>query len=176
MDFDIGNIIYIVFTLVAVVLGIIGKKKDPKKKPAKDGGGKSFMEGLEELLVGKTTQAENQPATEYYVDEQTGELRAVETPVMMDEEEKLSAEDAEWKAAIEKHSKPSLLDQYDQLVSESGPEGLDVFGEEGSTGLTEVVELGRDDEKNFPNYFELLEDFDARKAIVYSSIINRIDY
>ena len=35
MDFDVGNILYIVITLVAVIIGVLGKKK----KPAEGGSG-----------------------------------------------------------------------------------------------------------------------------------------
>ncbi len=53
MDFDIGNILYIVITIVAVAVGLLGKKK----KPAEGGSGApkgnarpGFMENLERVL------------------------------------------------------------------------------------------------------------------------------
>jgi hypothetical protein len=40
-------------------------------------------------------------------------------------------------------------------------------------GAMEVVDL---DEMQGTNYFEIVRDFDAGTAVVYSAIINRLDY
>lgn len=42
--------------------------------------------------------------------------------------------------------------------------------------MTEVLEVFDLDELPGTDYFEIVKDFDAGTAIVYSSIINRLDY
>jgi hypothetical protein len=44
---------------------------------------------------------------------------------------------------------------------------------ESTTKPLEVVEL---DDEGGTNYFEIVRDFDAGTAVVYSAIINRVDY
>ena len=47
MDFDIGNILYVVITLVAIIASLLGKKKKPASKDAKPG----FFDNLEQVLL-----------------------------------------------------------------------------------------------------------------------------
>ena len=42
--------------------------------------------------------------------------------------------------------------------------------------LTEPLEVIQLEEEEGTNYFEIIKDFDAGTAVVYSAIINRIDY
>ena len=42
--------------------------------------------------------------------------------------------------------------------------------------LNESMELGDMDHEGEANYFEIVKDFDARTAVIYSAIINRLDY
>ncbi len=51
MDFEIGNLFYIVITIVAVVVGLLGKKKKPAGQGTSETGGEKrpgFLENLEE--------------------------------------------------------------------------------------------------------------------------------
>jgi hypothetical protein len=52
---------------------------------------------------------------------------------------------------------------------------LDFMTEEGEQ-TNEELELFELDEIPGTNYFEIVRDFDAGTAVVYSTIINRLDY
>ena len=68
-----------------------------------------------------------------------------------------------------------MMEEYDRIMSRHKEGELDSMMAEGglSDGTMEVVDL---DEMQGANYFEIVRDFDAGTAVVYSSIINRLDY
>ena len=155
MDFDIGNILYIVITLVAVIVGVLGKKK----KPAEGGSNApestarpGFMENLERVLqMGQ---------------EQTGVTE------LQDFEEDLPAEEVLTVPVVEQstddlRSRPSIMDEYDRIMQRTND------GDAISSDALELIEL---EELEGTDYFEIVKDFDAGTAVVYSAIINRLDY
>jgi len=158
MDFDIGNILYVLITLVAIIASLLGKKK--KKQPgqnAKPG----FFENLEQVL--KMGQ---------------------EDPVVMDlqgEEPDLQVEreDSDYEYVNEESSSeyedPSIDKDYNKMLQGRARMSFEEMPAEEVSDLNpiEVVDLeGADD----PDYFEIVKDFDAGTAVVYSAIINRPDY
>ena len=163
MEFDIGTILYIIITLVAVLIGVLGKKK----KPADGGSGTpagetrpSFMENLERVL----TQGQEQP--------RIAELRNYE--------EDLPAEDylaEEPEEQVQPMADPgmTLMQEYELIRKEGGISDPDLIMAEGGTEseTLEVIDL---DYETGTDYFEIVRDFDAGTAVVYSAIINRIDY
>ena len=162
MDFDIGNILYIVITIVAVTVGLLGKKK-----PADGGSGAEgndarpgFMQNLERVL-----QMGQEPQEVQYIHESEEDLPAEEIVEVQAVEGVLS----------DVRSRPSIMDEYDRIMK-SGTDGeLDLTrsGEESMSEVLEVVDL---DEFPGTDYFEIVKDFDAGTAIVYATIINRLDY
>jgi len=155
MDFDVGNILYIVITLVAVIVGVLGKKK----KPAEGGSNApesaarpSFMENLERMLqMGQ---------------EQTGVTE------LQDFEEDLPAEEVLTVPVVEQstddlRSRPSIMDEYDRIMQRTND------GDAISSDALELIDL---EELEGTDYFEIVKDFDAGTAVVYSTIINRLDY
>jgi len=163
MDFEFGNILYIVITLVAVIIGVLGKKK----KPADGGSGEpgsetrpSFMENLERVLQMGQEQTEIKDLQDFEAD----------LPV----EEVVQAESEE-NSFADLRNRPSIMDEYDRLMHRSKDEEFDYMsiGEEGITDALDVIDL---DEMQGTNYFEIVKDFDAGTAVVYSAIINRLDY
>jgi len=162
MDFDIGNILYIVITLVAVIIGLLGKKK----KPADGGPGApgsearpGFMENLERVLqMGQGEQ---------------------EVRDLQDFEEDLPAEVEEPAPAVEAsinemRNRPSILDEYERIMNRNKDGDPDLMlGED--EHMNEVLELIDLDETTGTDYFEIVKDFDAGTAVVYSAIINRLD-
>jgi len=53
MDFDIGNILYVLITLVAITIGLLWKKKKPADQGTDESGEErqpGFMENLEKIL------------------------------------------------------------------------------------------------------------------------------
>ena len=159
MDFDIGNILYIVITLVAVAVGLLGKKK----KPANGGPGvpegqakPGFLENLERVL----------------------QMGQEETAIrdLQDFEEVISfEEDVQMEVVPEPMKAQNIMDQYEKIMNRSTDGALDLIDGEGEQ-MTEVLELIDMDHESGTDYFEIVQNFDAGTAIVYSTIINRLDY
>ncbi len=154
MEFDFGNILYIIVTIVAIVAGLTGKKKKPgQKKP----GGQNLLENLEKALSGN--------AFEQPVDDLAGE------EVVFEEEDSENQPEV-----MEESASDGLLEAYEAYLGrqkdEAGTESPDVGAVEVlSTGEIDVLEL-----EESTDFLEMIEDFDAGAAVVYSSIINRIEY
>ena len=163
MDFEIGNILYIVITLVAVIVGILGKKK----KPAIQGTGgeegaaqPGFMEKLERML----TMGQENP--------QVSDLQPFEEDLPVEEEYVTEQGVAsQW----EPMKAPSIMDNYDRIMKESvqGDSDLNFTDREIITEPLELIDLDR-----YPgtSLSDLTKDFDARTAVIYATIINRLDY
>ena len=152
MDFDIGNLLYIVITIVAVAVGLLGKKKKPAPGSGGDAAGEkrpSFMENLERVLA-----------------------MGQEEPLVADlkpYEEDLPAEEMDPAETMEvinhQVNSPGILDQYESLMNRRADE-------ESMLVAMEVEDL---DHVPGTDYFEIVKDFDAGTAVVYSAIINRLD-
>ena len=164
MDFDIGNVIYIVATIVAIAVGLLGKKKKPagtggapvesepeKKKGFFDVIGKemeSFMESknlYEDLGIDRPGDSE----PDYDVESETED-------VVSEELESIQAE-------YEDVQHSGMLSTYDQVIS----------GGQSMTAPLEIIELEEYDESDF---FDIDREFDLKSAIIYSAIINKIEY
>ena len=163
MEFDIGNILYIVITLVAVLVGVLGKKKKKGTPATGEEGGNAqpgFMENLERFL----TMGQENPAV---VDLQEFEE---DLPV----EESLVSE-LESESRYEPMKAPSIMDEYDRIMQGSQQEESDIYFSQGDS-MMESLDLIELDEEAGTSFFDIVEKFDARTAIVYSAIINRLDY
>ena len=159
MDFDIGNIFYIVITLVAVIVGLLGKKK----KPAGGGSGTpgsqarpGFLENLERVLQ----MGQEETAIKHLQD--FGE----DIPF----EEEVPPE-----VATELLDAPNIIDEYERIMNRSTDGAFDLVSGEGER-MTESMEVFDLDYESGTDYFEIVEEFDAGTAIVYSTIINRLEY
>ncbi len=153
MDFEIGNILYIVITLVAVIVGVLGKKKKPANggsSAPKSGARPGFMENLERVL-----QMGQEPV-------EITELQNFEEDVPV--EELVPVHTAE-ESFDDLRNRPSIMDEYDRIMNRSKD------GE-----LSEAMDVIDFDEMQGTDYFEIVRDFDAGTAVVYSTIINRLDY
>jgi len=161
MAFEIGNILYIVITLVAVIVGVLGKKK----KPADGGSGApgsdarpGFMENLERVL-----QMGQEPV-------EVTELRESEEDLPV--EEVVPVPSAE-ESIDDVRNRPSIMDEYDRIMNRSKDGELVMEDGEHNTEALEVIDL---DDMQGTDYFEIVREFDAGTAVVYSTIINRLDY
>jgi len=168
MDFDIGNILYIVITLVAVIIGVLGKKKKPGTQGTGEGASETqpaFMENLERMLTGVQRNPEVTDLQEFEED-----LPAEEEP-----EPGYTSE-----LAWENRKTPNLMDDYERIMHGNDQEeaGISATGDLSSEEMDMIdpLELEELDEESGVNYFKVMDGFDARTAIVYSAIINRIDY
>ena len=161
MDFEIGNILYILITLVAVIIGLLGKKKKPaggdsgapasEKRPG-------FLENLERVLTMDQEQIQVKDLHESEADIPLEEP----IPALVEEEQQ-----------PEVMKRPSIMDDYDRIMSQNLD--MDFFMEDGGeiSDALEVIDL---DVVPGTDYFEIVRDFDAGTAVVYAAIINRLDY
>jgi len=163
MDFDIGNIFYIVITLVAVIVGVLGKKKKPadgSSDAPESAARPGFMENLERVLqMGQ---------------EQVGVTDLQDFEEDLSPEEVLPAQAAE-ESSDDLRSRPSIMDEYDRIMNRAKDGELDSMME-GGEFTSDALELIDLDGTEGTDYFEIVRDFDAATAVVYSTIINRLDY
>ncbi|MCK4992294.1 MAG: hypothetical protein KAS29_17470, partial [Bacteroidales bacterium] len=94
----------------------------------------------------------------------------VKSTELQDFEEDLPVEEvvpvhAAEESFVDVRNRPSIMDEYDRIMNRSKDgelsEALDVIDLDGMQGT---------------DYFEIVRDFDAGTAVVYSAIINRLDY
>ena len=69
----------------------------------------------------------------------------------------------------------SLMDKYDEIMRRNTSSDPDLLVAEGGV-MEEALEVIDLDEESGTDYFEIVRDFDAGTAVVYSAIINRLDY
>ncbi len=164
LDFDIGSILYIVITLVAVLIGVLGKKKKPGG-PAGSSGSKTqpgFLENLEKML----NMGQESPQVSSYQD--------------FDEDDTVEGEvevvgDSRSEPVKEAGRRPGIMDDYERIMQRYNQDADSLYSPEADNmdQPLEVIEL---DEDSGADFFEMIRKFDARTAIVYSAIINPIDY
>ena len=161
MEFDIGNIFYIVITLVVVIFGLLGKKK----KPAGQGSGESegqprpgFLQNLEKAF----NMAQPDPVV---VDLQDHEVDILEEEELVD-------------PTPEPMSEPiSLMEEYNRMVEKTrGNKSRGHISPKVDSQTDAIDVIPVDDGDEATDFFEIVKDFDARTAVVYSAIINRIEY
>lgn len=164
MEFDIGNLLYVIITIVAIAIGLLTKKRKPEQQGTGESGSErkpGFFENLEKML--NQEQYAGDPVETY-------------TETFQDEDSVMEDETAE-PAIEEKPAHRSILDDYNRLMN-SQPEmtgNAESISEitPGEEAALEVIHLDEDDGTD---YFEVVEEFNAATAVVYSAIINRIDY
>ncbi len=163
MDFDIGNILYIVITLVAVIVGVLGKKKKPAEG-ASDAPESTtrpgFMENLERVLQMGQEQVGVTELQDFEEDLPSEEV----LPVQVEEQ-----------SPADVRSRPSIMDEYDRIMNRTKDGELDSMME-GNELVSDAIELIDLDDMEGTDYFEIVRDFDAGTAVVYSTIINRLEY
>ena len=67
------------------------------------------------------------------------------------------------------------MDKYEEIMRRNAGPDADPMGSAGAE-MEEVLEVIDLDEVYGTDYFEIVRDFDAGTAVVYSAIINRLDY
>lgn len=175
MEFDIGTLIYIIITIIAVVAGALGRKKKPQQTTPSDNepagestGSGGFFGKLGEQFEGFIEEAKE--ATQFNTQKEPEP-----EPVQVESEK-----------AYE-----SILDQYNFTHDDNNSDYADFEGvfdpdsdenkpliEAEATRSTEspTIEIIDIDKQENPDYFEIVQDFDLGTAVVYSTIINRKEY
>ncbi len=167
MEFDIGNILYVVITLVVIIVGLLGKKKKPastgseQDTSSRPQGG--IMENLEKIL----SMGQEDPLIM--------DLKDHESDLYAEEEREYEETELESSPA-ETGSDQTFQAEYQQILDRLNNRESDasLFEEEG--GNLEPLELIQLEDEQGTDYFEIIKDFDAGTAVVYSAIINRVDY
>ncbi len=165
MDFDIGNMLYVVITLVAIIAGLLGRKKKPANQSPRETSDENqpgFMENIERIL----RMGQENP--------QVADLQDYEEDIVFDEPKPVASLNSELSAETAVPSR-SILDDYDRIMNSMKERDNDASFADGDhlDGSLEVFDM---DNEGRANYFEIIKDFDAGTAIVYSTIINRLDY
>ena len=179
MDFDIGNLFYIIITLVVVIVGLLGKKKKPAGGTSGSPAGSSrpgFLENLEQVLQMGQEQSGIRDLEDFEED-----LPEEEPSFAFKAEDPSSAREAEDPSAsagdtfIDLRNRPGIMEEYERIMKRGMEESTDLYSAEGtrSTGALEVIEL---DEYPVADYLAIIRGFDPGTAIVYSAIIDRLDY
>ena len=181
MDFDIGNLFYIIITLVVVIVGLVGKKKKPGgSAPGRPAGRPrpSFLENLEQVLQ----MGQEQPGIRDLSDFEE-DLPAEDSSPAYDAEVRSPAFEArdpspvyvEEDSLLDLRQRPSIMEEYERIMRRGSEEAMDPFSDEGasSTKALEVIEL-----EDYPetDYLKIIRKFDPGTAIVYSAIMDRLDY
>jgi len=166
MDFDFGNIIYIIATLIAVFAGLFGNKK---KKPGRGGS----PEAAEDGDAAQPGVLEN---LERFLSAGQAEPEVVELP---DYEDDIPAEEVEpafSESAASPNASSGILADYERLMSQKSEAEMEAMLEEEENKLDQLEVIDLEESGQGSNYFEILENFDAGRAVIYAAIINRIDY
>ena len=159
MDFEIGNLFYIVITVVAIIIGVLGRKKKPAGQGTGGTEGKSqpgFLENLERAFnMGQEDQVVN----------------------LRDHEEDLPVEEeVEAPTQVPMNGGGGILEEYERMIGRKNDTAESGIILSGANSLNEALEVIHIDEEEGTDYFEVIKDFDAGTAVVYSAIINRKDY
>jgi hypothetical protein len=173
MEFDIGTIIYIIITIVAIAAGTLGKKRKPgQSKPAGDPekSSGSFLENLgkqfeglideakESVKLGTTGEAE----AEF---EEVIEDKKIEYQTITDQYNESQAEEDSLYSDFEGEYDPDQIENEELITSEAI-----------SATEKQILEIIEIDETKYADYYEIVQDFDLGTAVIYSSIINRKEY
>lgn len=182
MDFDIGSLLYIIITIIAVIAGIAGKKK---KKPAPGA-------AAEEAFAEDEVQTEStkggffgklEAQFESFAEEAKRKVNDLqENPVVVENNDIVENDyfdnlNAEHEKGIEAKSEiVSNMAAYEGIFSPDDEQNDPLMESEGisMTDTLEMIHLSEDQTRSFED-LQILEEFDARTAIIYSAIINRLE-
>ncbi|HDS06787.1 MAG TPA: hypothetical protein ENO05_04090 [Bacteroides sp.] len=195
-DFDIGIILYVVITLVAVLMGVLGKKKKPAAAGKSSGKqtGDDFLRNLERAFnMGREEEEEVfvEPERETGTRESLTDMREraarmkkerkeeaeSRTSGLWEEHERLHRAERDGRAAVSGGIEAYSEDEIRRSIEGDaafGIEGVPVFsGVQEPADQLQVIELG---EFEGSDYFDIVRDFDATTAVIYSAVINRTEY
>ena len=162
MDFDFGNLIYIIATLVAILVGVLGKKKKPAQGASPGDSGQTGKGNIFDLLgkefEGYMESNRDTQAPEYEDSQEYGYSDGMEESVPVAE-----AVPEVYRSYNEGNYNPEAQVNRELIQSEGGS----------STDAIQVIDL---DEDEGQDYFDVVKDFNLESAIIYSAVINRNEY
>lgn len=174
-DFDIGTLFYIIVTIIAIAVGAFNKKKKPGGKSAPSDKGSSspgLFERIEREFGGFIEETK-----ESFTDD-SSEATVVNENEQSIVEEAYVGEEVEQGVQYQ-NSEPSVYQQYEGIFDPTAIQNRDLLDAEAvptteENHIIDVIDLDEECEK--PDYFEIVKDFDLGTAVIYSTIINRVEY
>ena len=180
MEFDIGTLIYILITIIAIVAGVAGQKKKPAKgTAAPDSGGENesrgFFDKLEEQLGG--FMDETKEKVQNFSDEILYQEKRSE-PVMQEGVSNYNDRMMEVDYDEDNEIYQNAYNAFEGVLDPDKQENLELITEEAirTTEESEVLQVIEMDNMSHPDYYEIVREFDLGTAVIYSTIINRPDY
>ncbi len=171
MDDKWGTLIYLIILAIIGISGALRKKRKPGVKPGEAAQQKEEPSILEKLITGGSM------ADVLLQDEERTE-RAEEPEVQEITDEPVKPEQVEYEKMVVPEGKGYDwdMDTEDSLLS-SEDEGVSVFRHETRTKKAyDIMEehMGSDEEMPCMTLAdEIMQDFDLRKAVIYSEILGR---
>ncbi len=183
-DFDIGNLVYVILTIVFVAIGAMGKKKKPQTQVSHEEDVSEEPETLktqfQEIFRELNPTTEVLRAQEYYFTSKD----SVEDTTPIDVVPDLSTEKIEDIIPAETQPIDSNIDYRDQAQSSLDTTGMDEgepafdYSKDHSSlvynSLTDQYSAALTDMEE--EMSGLVEDFNPRTAFIYSEIFNRKDF
>lgn len=175
MELDIGTIIYIIITIIAIVASVAGKKKKPQVSGSEEYE-KDHSESFFERIEGKFGS---------FIDDAKSSADHLKEEVGMKEEvlETVSQEDVDHTQGVDYKNNSfepgsAAYSEFEGVYNPNMFENAELIREEAerSTNNSEIIDVIELDESSKPDYFEIVKDFDLGTAVIYSTIINRKEY
>lgn len=177
MEFDIGTLIYIIITIIAIAAGTLGKKKRPAVQKS-EGDQEFTTSGIFDKL-GREFEG--------FIAEAKGSVSSF-TEQLMEEDNSAAPE-----TAVQENYRgyESLLDKYkDGIPADAGffgeDEGLydpneeeveELMSTEGiSATAGQVLDVVEIDDTTHADYLQIIRDFNLASAVIYSTIFYRKEY
>ncbi|MCB8994049.1 MAG: hypothetical protein H6538_00405 [Bacteroidales bacterium] len=184
-DFDIGNLVYVILTIVFLAVGALGKKKKPPRNVTADEGETEVIPDIRSQFMDLFKDVN--PVPQDYSDTDY----IPETEKDMDEEAVLDSvpEDFSSEYAEETVSEPVKAEYSNIDYSNQAKSSLDTTGMDEGESVFDYNEgkgAPGNESVNSPYYqtqgsstdvlSDITEDFDARKAFIYSEIFKRKEF
>ena len=90
-------------------------------------------------------------------------------------EETIVAETSDQEPVLAGMDRPSIMEEYERIMNRSTNGDFEIIMNEGES-MIDTLEVVEFDHEAGTDYFQIVKDFDAGTAVVYSAIINRLDY
>jgi hypothetical protein len=174
---DLDTLIYIIVMIVFFVIGAIGKKKKPVQQPVSQESAEEDLYTAEDLVAKKLREflgGYDEKEAEEYV-ETPGSYHP--EPVHSEKLEEYKEMHIEYKpveAALDEiHTKEGRIEEGIAVFEHYDAKDDDALSE---GDLTRQEDPHGDDNTSNEIFAEIGSGFDARKAILYSEIINRKEF
>lgn len=187
MDFDIGDLFYIIMAVLFIVAGAFGKKKKPVQRIPSQADTESpetpliaedILETKLKEFFGGYQQPYVEPVPEPGVEEGYEEVEKIDLPVST---ETVYATANVFSPETKLDDYKSPFDNTEEMLDSIGTEeGIPNWNYAEEVHITDEIKLSEGKELESvdrnPEMEELLANFDARQGIIYSEIFERKEF